>query len=284
MSAVATPKKSSNAPRIIAAVVLGFWSFSLLAPSVLCVLLMVAGIGRVDADFGETVRWLSTRFFGDEVLSHLPFAMLLLGLVLLGAMLLVLLRPRRLLLPLTAGETRTASGAAPATAANTAANGQNTAKSTVDSPCETGDSPQVTVASNGHKLDENIPVRTYHTRVMAATFAEGGNRQGAIAMCAVGDILSLSTKDTESGTSVVLFRTVTGTTLGLMDATLTRTIRESYPGHNIGAVIERIEGGAGRPYTAHVAVTVYRRPEPRTKGTGKHRGRRKGSKGTASGQ
>ncbi len=259
-----TVRKCSRVPQIILASVLFLIASVLLVPTLLVLIVSLAITVPPNSLAGILAR------YGGNPEGHIVIGLFLLGLVLAGSAVFLLLRPRRMRVPLSA----------PATATDAAENGQNTANSTVVKPCKTGDLPCSAVIPNESKnlqATESKPVRIYHTRVMAAAFIEDGDRQAALAGCRVGDILALQTKATMAGGSVVLFRTVTGTTLGLMDASLVRTIRETYPGHRIGAVVERVEGGRGRPYVGHIAVTVYQTPMPTAPAPGKRRRARKGT-------
>lgn len=107
-----------------------------------------------------------------------------------------------------------------------------------------------------------VLIRVYHARVLATAFANPGGRlrQQIVREAKAGDVVACRSvgKPAEDGSETVGVFSVKGEQMGVMDATLLRAIRETYPSHRIGVTVERVTGGHGVPYTCHVRVGVYR--------------------------
>ncbi len=248
-----TAPKHIRAPRIVAASLMGFLALVLSVPSLYL-------LNRsAEAMEGESAVYMLTRW-GLSVEGALLMIGLALAVALGGTAAWVFLRPARMKVAVAAGYPAVGAVETAAPTANTAESPEITVNSTVAQPCKTVPLPQFAVTPNGYELADNTPIRVYHTRIMGSSLLEGGNRQATLCRCRAGEILILKTKFLDDGSRAVACYTTSGDLLGSLDASVVRSIRECYPRHRIGAVLERIEGGGPRPYEGYIAVTVYRTP------------------------
>ncbi len=105
-------------------------------------------------------------------------------------------------------------------------------------------------------------IRVFRSRVMAAAFCnpDGRNRQSIIREAKAGDVVTCRSvgKTLPDEPETVGVFSVKGEQMGVMDTALFYAIREKYPHHRMGITVDRIDGGAGIPYTCHIRVSIYR--------------------------
>ncbi len=241
-SVVTAPRKKGNALRIVTAIAVGLPG--LLLTGLVGLVLLILGVFRA----GD---WIFDSSSDDMMIVQMLFIALLTGVALIATAALILLRPRRVKLALTEADAARDPLQSP----------KNTVNATVAKPGKTGDLPSLAVTPNGYEIASNKPVRIYHTRIMGTAFAEDGHGRGTLSASRVGDILILKTATRADGSRAVSVQTAAGGALGYMDTAIVQSIRRQYPAHRIGAVLERIEGGDGRPYVGYMAVTVYHTPD-----------------------